>query len=106
MKLKAVIFDLGGTLLHYHDQNNDDPKRPFRAVTLAGIHRIYNYLVDEGHSLPEPARFSEIVDNHIGEAYRAAVQELRGGTIEAPIRAAFAEAGIDLVDGLDTVFTG
>lgn len=98
MKFKAVIFDLGGTLLHYHDGDSDDPKRPFRRVTLAGIRRIYDQLVREGHPLPQPDRFSEIVDRHIRGAYRAAVQELRGGTIEISIRAAFAEVGIDLTD--------
>jgi putative hydrolase of the HAD superfamily len=99
MNFKAVIFDLGGTLLHYHDKNSDDPKRPFRLVTLAGIRRIYERLVREGHPLPQPDRFAEVVDQHIRQSYRAAVQDLRGGTIEIPIRAAFAEVGVELQDG-------
>lgn len=98
MKFKAVIFDLGGTLLHYHDGDSDDPKRPFRLVTLAGIRRIYDQLVKEGHPLLQPDRFTEVIDQHIRQSYRAAVQELRGGTIEIPIRAAFAEVGIKLTD--------
>lgn len=97
MTIKAVIFDLGGTLIHYHDPQND-PARPFYRVTMAGIGNLLAQLQREGNHLPGPDALGPIFDRHIGESYREAIRELHGGSIEAPIRAALAEAGVELSD--------
>jgi putative hydrolase of the HAD superfamily len=97
MTIKAVIFDLGGTLIHYHDPQHD-PARPFYRVTMQGIGGMIAQLRQAGNHLPGLEELGPIFDRHIGASYREAVQELRGGSIETPIRAALAEAGIALDD--------
>lgn len=99
MTLRAVFFDLGGTLLHYHDPLQDDPRRAFRRVTLEGIRRMVEHLLAE-QALPlSLEEVTALIDRHIGQAYMASLQELRGGSIEEPIRAALGEAGALLSDG-------
>jgi HAD superfamily hydrolase (TIGR01509 family) len=97
MTIKAVIFDLGGTLIHYHDPQND-PARPFYRMTMAGIGNLLARLQQEGNHLPSRDELGPIFDRHIGESYREAIREMRGGSIETPIRAALAEAGVGLSD--------
>ena len=99
MTLKAVLFDLGGTLLHYQDSREPDPRHPFRRVTMAGIGNIIGHLAANGHRLPPFEELGPVFDHHIGLAYRAAVSELRGGSIETPIRAALAEIGVEVDEG-------
>ncbi len=96
MKLHAILFDLGGTLLHYHDPLSDDLQRPFRRITQVGIRRLLEALAHGGVSLPPPETLNEAIDRHIGQEVRAATSDLRGGSIERPIRAALAELGIPL----------
>jgi putative hydrolase of the HAD superfamily len=96
--IKAVLFDLGGTLLHYHDDRAEDSRRRFRRVTLAGVKAIYDHLVGEGYTLPTLEEAGAVVDNHIGAAYLASLKELHGGSVEAPLRAALAELGVALDD--------
>lgn len=90
--IKAVIFDLGGTLLHYHDPGSE-PDRPFRQVTQAGIGAIFERLTELGYSLPLGQEIGPVVDRHIGQAYRSLVKDLRGGSVETPVRAALSELG-------------
>jgi putative hydrolase of the HAD superfamily len=90
--LEAILFDLGGTLLHY--QEGKEPT--FRAVTLRGLARVQATLVESGFSLPAPEAFGEIVDRHIGEAYLSSMADMRGGTIETPIQQALAEMDVAL----------
>lgn len=88
--LAAILFDLGGTLLHY--QEGKEPT--FRAVTMRGLARVQAVLAESGFSLPPAGEFGQIVDRHIGEAYVSSMAELRGGTIETPIRQALAEMDV------------
>jgi HAD superfamily hydrolase (TIGR01549 family) len=97
MTIEAVIFDLGGTLIHYHDPVHD-PARPFYRVTMQGIGSVIAQLKKAGNHLPGPDTLNPLFDRHIGESYREAIQTLHGGSIETPIRAALAEAGIELTD--------
>jgi HAD superfamily hydrolase (TIGR01549 family) len=92
-----VVFDLGGTLSHYHDPQND-PARPFYRVTMQGIGSMIAQLKKAGNHLPGLDELGPLFDRHIGESYGEAIRELRGGSIETPIRAALAEAGIKLTD--------
>jgi putative hydrolase of the HAD superfamily len=98
MALKAILFDLGGTLLHYHDTGSD-PARPFRQITLAGFKAVLAAISAEGHAVPAYETAAERLDAHIREAYLADLEELRGGSIEAPMQAALHDVGIELADG-------
>jgi putative hydrolase of the HAD superfamily len=94
--VEAVLFDLGGTLLHYQDGNEPT----FRRMTLRGLARIRAALIEFGHTLPPEEEFGERVDDEIGPAFMASIAELRGGTIETPIRRALEEMDITPNDEL------
>ncbi|MBN1122900.1 MAG: HAD family hydrolase [Anaerolineae bacterium] len=98
MTIKAVVFDLGGTLLHYHDDKNGNPRTPFRRITMAGIRSVVMHLINNGISLPPIEEIGATVDRHIHQSYQADLEELRGSSIEVPIRAALAELGADIED--------
>ncbi len=96
MALRAVIFDLGGTLLHYHDPQENDPQRPFRRVTQEGLRSMLARLAELGIRLPASDKAIETINSYIAQAYQAGVREMLGDTIEAPIRNALVELGIQL----------
>jgi HAD superfamily hydrolase (TIGR01509 family) len=98
MTLKAVLFDLGGTLLHYHDPQSEEPQRPFRRITRIGVSQLCEQLTVDGFSIPDVETVDPVVDRHIGEAYRATLENLHGGSVENPIRAALAALGINVSD--------
>ncbi len=98
MAIKAVVFDLGGTLLHYHDDKNEDPRAPFRRITMAGIQSVVTHLIGSGIDLPPIEEIGTAVDRHIHRSYQADLDELHGSSIEVPIRAALAELGADIDD--------
>lgn len=98
MTIRAAIFDLGGTLLHYHDPLQDDLRRGFRRITLEGIRLLVEQVAVDGAASGAAGELASLIDRHIGEAYLASLQDLRGGSIETPIRAGLAEGGIPLTD--------
>lgn len=98
MTIRAVLFDLGGTLLHYWDPHHGDPQRPFRRLTLLGFREVVIRAAD-GSPVPSFETMTEILDQHIGASFRALAGELRGGSVETPVRAALAELGYPLDDG-------
>jgi len=98
MPLKAALFDLGGTLLHYHDPDETDTARPFRRVSMLGVEGVLKQAASSGVSLPAPEEIKAIIDRHIGQAYRALLKRQGGGSIEEPVRAGIAEMGINLTD--------
>ncbi len=98
MALEAVLFDLGGTLLHYHDRYADDHRQPFRRVTLAGLEAVLRRLAEDGVPLPPAEKLREALDRRIGADYRADWEARRGGSIERSVRAGLAEMGLDLTE--------
>jgi len=94
--LKTVIFDLGGTLLHYRDGENAD----FRNITRRGLCILRDDLLARGFAPPPEADFLAIVFEHIGAAYTTSLQELRGGSMEAAVRQALGAMGLAVDDGL------
>ncbi len=98
MGLRAILFDLGGTLLHYHDRLSDDPARPFRRVTVVGIEAVLERLAASGAPLPPGEELVAVLDRRIAQSYQADWQAQRGGSIEPPLRAGLAETGIALSD--------
>ena len=98
MIFKAVLFDLGGTLIHYHDPEETDLARPFRRVTMLGIKAVMEQVASSGASLPPAEEIGGIVDKHIGTSFRTLIEKQLGGTVETPVRAALGEMGIALSD--------
>lgn len=98
MTIKAVLFDLGGTLLHYHDPQSDERQRPFRHITRVGVGQLCMHLPEFGFDPADTSVLDPVIDRHIGESYQSTLQQLSGGTIESPIRAALAELGIFVDD--------
>src|SRR5690242_7114504 len=95
--LQAVLFDLGGTLLHYHDPDSDEPQRPFRHITMAGVEELARQLMQHGFKI-DPAAYGEAVDQRIAEAYRVTMPDLLGGSVEAPLRLALTDIGAGITD--------
>lgn len=95
MALKAILFDLGGTLLHYHDPQEDDPRHPFRRVTLLGIEAVLKQLASDRSIHLSMEQVRDAIDRQIGRTYRSMQTDQRGGSIEEPIRAALNEIGIE-----------
>jgi putative hydrolase of the HAD superfamily len=94
--VKAVVFDLGGTLLHYQDGEHAG----FRNVTHRGLRAIHAELIVRGVEPPSEESFLAAVDEHIGAAYMASLQELRGGSMETAVQKAITEMGIAVDKGL------
>lgn len=93
MTIRAVLFDLGGTLIHYHDAQHGDPERPFRRVTLLGARALITRAMDGANNPPDPDTIAATVDKHISQTFSALAETQGGGSVEAPIRAALAELG-------------
>lgn len=100
MSLRAAIFDLGGTLLHYHDHSTDDQQRHFRRITLEGVSSVETYLRSEGYPIPPASVFTEAVERQIAHAYRTNSPEMRSGSIEQVILSALKEFDIELPAGI------
>jgi putative hydrolase of the HAD superfamily len=98
MTIRAVLFDLGGTLLHYHDPEHNDPQRPFYRVTMLGVRGVVDRLAAEGVAVPGFDQVAAATDKHIGQVFRSLMAENGGGSIETPIRSALAELGVPLND--------
>jgi putative hydrolase of the HAD superfamily len=97
--LKAVLFDLGGTLLHYYDPQSDDPQRHFWRITRIGMGQMLNQMAAAGFNVPAESTFSEAVGRRIGEGHQAAMPEMRStGSIETLMRSALAEFNIQVTD--------
>ncbi len=94
--INAVIFDMGGTLLHYQDGD----EAGFREVTHRGLRAIRSDLVARGLTPPPEDRFVAAIDAHIGATYMASMQTLSGGSLETPVREAVAGMGITVDDRL------
>ena len=98
MKLKAILFDLGGTLLHYYDPHEEDLKHSFRRVTRLGIQAVLAQLPPQHLTQSQLKQLPEIIERHIDQSYLAMRTELQGGCIEAPVRAGLSEIGIPIDD--------
>ena len=97
--IKAVIFDLGDTLLYYRDLESEDQEHHFRRVTQLGIKAVYMRLTEKGLSIKADS-LGEVVDRHIVAVVKEHEASLRSETVETPIRAAFEELGAKIDDSL------
>jgi len=92
--LKAVVFDLGGTLLHYESARAD-----LRELNKQGLVALYRYLSANGRTALPEATVLNVVTSHVMEEWRVALASFRGSSVEAPVKAALAELGIIFSDG-------
>lgn len=91
--LKAVIFDLGGTLLHYESAEADIVE-----LNRRGFVALYRYLSANGQlTLPETTFLTAVTSRAMAE-WRAALASFRGGGIETPLKASLADLGLSLTD--------
>lgn len=98
MQLKAVLFDLGRTLLYYRDQRESPPDQTFRRVREEGLRLVYERLRSDGVPLPPLEDLLASVERAIEQDIAARDGQLISGLIERPIRAGLAEAGLTLSD--------
>jgi putative hydrolase of the HAD superfamily len=89
--LRAVIFDLGGTLLHYESATAD-----LRDLNKLGFAALYRYLSANGRAAVPEVTFLTAIASHVAAEWRAAQASFRGGSVEIPLKAALAELGISL----------
>lgn len=89
--LKAVLFDLGGTLVHY-----ETPELDIQALNRRSFRQLYQYLSAKraGQVLPEPAVFESVINRHLMVTRREARATLRGLSLEDALRTALAEMGL------------
>jgi putative hydrolase of the HAD superfamily len=91
--LKAVIFDLGGTLLHYQSTEAD-----IIELNRRGIIALHRYLVANGNpNLPEAA-FLRTVEALTMREWQTSQASLHGMNVESSLTAAMAELGLALAD--------
>jgi putative hydrolase of the HAD superfamily len=89
--LRAVIFDLGGTLLHY-----ESATASLFDLNKRGFALLYDYLSTNGHAELTEAIFLTTITSHIMSEWHAAMSSFRGGSVETPLKAALNELGISL----------
>ncbi|NLS76042.1 MAG: HAD-IA family hydrolase, partial [Chloroflexi bacterium] len=71
--LKAVIFDLGGTLMSF-----GDPEIDFRELTRRGLATLYAELARrDGRALPAQAEFTRALDDALEAAWERSQRTLR-----------------------------
>lgn len=91
--LKAVVFDLGGTLLHYESATTDIVE-----LNERGFAALYRHLWKNGQvTLPE-ATFSTAIMSRTMAEWKAASASFRGISIETPLKAALVDLGLAFGD--------
>jgi putative hydrolase of the HAD superfamily len=91
--LKTVIFDLGGTLVHYESATAN-----LLELNKRGFVALYRHLSTNGHlPLPKTAVLHAIT-SHVMTEWQAALASGQGGSVEAPLKQALAEVGVSLSD--------
>lgn len=95
--LKAVLFDLGGTLIHY-----ERPEVDFAAIGREGLRGLYNVLQEAGITPPPWDVFAKAFNSRFAEAVRASRETLQGGSTDQVLREGLTDLGLTLPDGVWT----
>jgi putative hydrolase of the HAD superfamily len=89
--LRAVVFDLGGTLLHYESATAD-----ITELNKRGFAALYSHLATHGRAgVPEATFLNYLISRAMTE-WRAASALYRGISVETSLVAALGELGISL----------
>ena len=85
--LKAVIFDLGGTLMRF-----GDPEIDFRELEQIGIQGMHGYLAGLGQNgLPEKDAFCSLVDERLEGAWQRSLSTLQSACMDEILAELLAE---------------
>ncbi len=91
--LRAVIFDLGGTLMSF-----GDPALTFRELTWIGLRGLYDYLQERtDSSLPNWQECLIHLDAELERAWQRSLATLQSARIEDILQAAFSRWQFDLL---------
>ena len=91
--LKAVLFDLGGTLVHY-----DSAHASLRELEKRSTIALYRHLAANGQmALPEDT-FLTALRSRVEAEWQMALASQRGGSVETPILAALADLGLSFAE--------
>ena len=91
--LKAVIFDLGGTLMSF-----GDPAMTFREFTWIGLRGLYDHIRERsGDTLPDWQEFLAHLDAELERAWQRSLATLRSARLEDILQGAFSRWHLDLV---------
>lgn len=91
--LKAFIFDLGGTLLHYESATAD-----LAELNRQGFVTLYRHLAANDQVVLPEAAFLTALTSHSMAGWQAASASYRGASIETSLKAALVELGLSLSD--------
>lgn len=91
--LKAFIFDLGGTLLHYESASAD-----ILELNNRGFVALYNYLSANDQVVLPEAAFLTAVRARVTVEWQSALASFLGSSIETPLKTALSELGLRLND--------
>jgi putative hydrolase of the HAD superfamily len=91
--LKAVLFDLGGTLLHYESATAD-----IFDLNRQGFAGLYRYLSANGQVALSEGTFVMAVNARATAAWQTALASFRGGSVETSVKATLADLGLSLTD--------
>lgn len=83
MSVRAVLFDLGGTLLHYVE-----PYADFLAANVTGLTAMHGFLRRAGYGVPPVETFAASVGQFARETNRSLEAAGRGGCVDDTFRAA------------------
>ncbi len=92
--LKAVLFDLGGTLIHY-----ESPDVDFAALGQEGLRGFYATLQRFGLA-PAPEAFAAVYRERFALAYRTIQETLRGDSTDSVLQEGLASLGLSLPDNV------
>ena len=93
--LKAVIFDLGGTLMSFGDRDIGFPE-----LERLGVREMYAHLSRwTGEGLPDRDTFCAIVESELDDAWRVSLSTLQSARIDLIMAALLAGWGLPTDDG-------
>ncbi len=93
MTIRAVLFDLGGTLLHYVE-----PYANFLTANVAGLTAMHGFLQRAGYVLPPVEAFSAAVGQFARETHHRLEAAGRGGCVDVTFRAALRQIDLEVAD--------
>jgi putative hydrolase of the HAD superfamily len=91
--LKAVVFDLGGTLLHYQSASAD-----IIELNRRGFIALYRHLAANGNAKLPEATFLSAVETRAMSDWKTSQSSLRGMSVESSLKTAMAELGLPLTN--------
>jgi putative hydrolase of the HAD superfamily len=91
--LKAVLFDLEGTLVHY-----DSAHANLKELEKRSIVALYRYLASNGQMALTENTFLTALRSRMEAEWQRALASQRGGSVETSILAALADLGLSFAE--------